>query len=226
VPERFSATFDVSARGLTIGEAQWVLAPEEDGRYRLRSVTRPTGMFGLVLSGERREQSLWAYVAGRPRPLAYDYERVGRKARQDHIEFDWTRRVAVSTSAGKRWELPLAADTLDGLSYLLALMQDLAKPDASLRYAFAERGKVKTYALLREGRETVTTGLGAMETLRLSRTDEKGRRTRLWCAPALAHLPVQIEHAESDGDPITLLLRAAEGLGPAAQTGRADPATR
>jgi hypothetical protein len=216
LPDRFTATFAVEAIGVALGETRWDLSPEPGGRFRLTSVTQPTGAAALVLDSSRREESLWEYADGRPRPLHYAFERTGTKARSDRIAFDWSRGVATSTSRGRSWSLPLAPGTLDGLVYILALMQDLAAGREVLSYTFAERGKVKTYRLGRDGPEVVATAVGRLETLRLSRTDERGRRTVLWCAPALGYLPVQIEHTEEDGKPITLRLKAVEGIPPGA----------
>lgn len=213
VPERFIASYDLLALGQTIGDARWTLAPEPRGRFRFESVTRARGLWTAVLPGERREESLWEYDgSGRPRPLLYRAEASGSKPRRARIEFDWAAGVAASAHKDRSWRLPLAAGTLDPLVYVLALMQDLASGRATLAYTFAERGKVKTYTLLRQGTEAIETGLGPIETVRLARRDDEGRETTLWCAAALGHVPVQIEHREPGTPDLTARLRAIEGL--------------
>ena len=213
LPDHFTATYDVQAAGQTIGETRWTLATAPEGRYRLESMTRAVGLFSLLLSGDRREASLWVYdPTRRPRPLRYTFEKGGGKPQTASIDFDWAARTATSAYRGKTVTLPLTAGTLDALVYVLALMQDLQSGRPDLTYTLAERGKVKTYVLSREGTETVRTGLGPVEALKLTRVDEEGRRTTLWCAPTLGFLPVQMEHQESGGGGLTLRLRSSEGL--------------
>ena len=212
LPERLTATFGVEAAGQTIGEARWTLAPEPGHRYRFESVTKAVGLFSLLLSGDRREVSLWTYdPAGRPRPLRYTFEKSGGKPQAAVIDFDWNAGVATSAYRGKTATLPLAPGTLDALVYVLALMQDLRAAKPELSYTLAERGKVKTYVLTREGHEQVETGLGTLDAVRLSRVDEEGRKTTLWCAPALGYVPVVMEHAEGRGEAIRLRLREKSG---------------
>lgn len=216
LPEGFVAVFDVEVLGQTVGEVRWTLSQEPDRqRYLLDSTTRAQGPWGVLLPGERRERSLWERdPEGRPRPLQYRSERTGAKPRAARIDFDWQAGVATSTYRDRVQALPIAPGTLDPVVYVLALMQDLAAGRAELAFTFAERGKVKTYALTREGTETVQTGAGALRAERLARVDEEGRRTTLWCAPARAYLPVRIEHDEPGSPKLVLTLRESRGLGP------------
>lgn len=223
VPDRFTATYDVDAYGATVGETQWTLERESAQRSRLASQTRPVGLASLLFEGERREQSLFTLdEAKRPRPLQYRFERSGTRAQKAAIDFDWKALKATSSYRDRTVELPLAPGTLDALVYILALMQDLAADRPDIRLNLAERGKIKTYVVTREGKERVDTGLGPLETVRVSRTSDEGRRTTVWCAPALGYLPARIEHPDRDGTVITLRLRTAR-LGRDESGGRSGP---
>ena len=74
----------------------------------------------------------------------------------------------------------------------------------------AERGKVKTYVVKREGEERIETALGRLDTVRISRSAGDDRKTTVWAAPELRYLPARIEHRDSDDTPITLRLRSAQ----------------
>jgi len=215
LPDRFNATFDVEVLGQTVGQTVWTLEPQPGTGYRLEALTRAKGPFGALLPGERRERSLWDYDGqGRPRPLHYLFERTGSKPRTSRLDFDWGRGIATSVYRDRTRTLGIAPGTLDPLTYVLALMQDLTSGRADLAFTFAERGKVKTYHLTREGTETVETGEGPLRTERLVRTDEEGRRTTLWCAPSRGYLPARIEHEEPGSPTLVLRLVASKGLDP------------
>lgn len=223
VPDHFTATYDVEAYGATVGETQWTLERESAQRSRLVSQTRPVGLASLVFEGERREQSLFTLdETKRPRPLQYRFERSGARAQKAAIDFDWKALKATSSYRDRTVELPLAPGTLDALVYILALMQDLAADRPDIRLNLAERGKIKTYVVTREGKERVDTGLGPLETVRVSRTSDEGRKTTVWCAPALGYLPARIEHPDRNGTVITLRLRTAR-LGRDESGGRSGP---
>ncbi len=210
VPERFTATFDVEAYGATVGETRWTLERESGSRARFESQTRPVGLASLVLDGERREHSVFTLdESKRPRPLQYRFERSGARAQQAAIDFDWKTLTATSRYRDRTVELPLAPGTLDALVYVLALMQDLAADRPDIRLQLAERGKIKTYVVTREGRERIETGLGALDTVRVARASDDGRKTTVWCAPTLGYLPARIEHYDREGTRLVLRLRQA-----------------
>lgn len=211
LPERFSATYDVIVYGVTVGETRWTLEQESAERSRFQSQTRPVGFASLVLDGERREHSVFTLDdSGRPQPLQYRFERSGPRARNAAIDFDWTTLKAVSRYRDRTVELALAPGTLDGMVYVLALMQELAANRPEIQLQLVERGKVKTYLVKREGYERVETALGEIDTVRISRSAGDDRKTTVWAAPGLRYLPARIEHRDTDDTPITLRLRSAQ----------------
>ena len=107
LPERFEATFVLETAGTKIARTQWSLAPGTDGTYVSTSRTEPVGVFSLIRDEARVERSEWTYQGDWLQPLAYRYERTGRKAREIDIEFDWEANVARHDSPGAAWRLPV-----------------------------------------------------------------------------------------------------------------------
>ena len=211
VPERFFALFHVLNNGSHVGEARWTLEPVDGGRFELRSVTEARGLWSLLLAGERVERSLWTWRDGRPAPLEYRYTWTGRKARDVKVVFDWEEGVVHNVHGEDRWTLEVEPGTQDKFLYLLELMHDLARGAADLRYTIADGGKLKEYAAVRLGRESLETPLGPLETVKLRRSDPRGKRTTtLWMAPKLGYFPVRVEHAEKDGDVATMTIERLE----------------
>ena len=214
LPERFEATFALEAAGTTIARTQWSLAPGANGTYVSTSRTEPAGMFSLIRKESRIERSEWAWAGDWLQPLAYRYERTGRKAREIGIEFDWTANVARHDSAGASWRLSVPPGTLDKFNYILAMMRDLGRGKRRLEYTIADGGRrLKHYVLTGIGEERIETALGAFDTTVVRRERSNGkRRTTLWCAAELGFLPVKIVHVERDGKSLTLRIESLSGI--------------
>ena len=114
----------------------------------------------------------------------------------------------------KPWQLKIEQNTLDKLVYQLALMSDLADNKTLLNYRIADGGKLKDYKIKILDEEIITTPLGRINTIKLTRerVRSKGRETTLWCAPALNYLPVKLEHTEKGGSIFTAVLRRLKGI--------------
>ena len=213
LPEPFEATFTLKAAGTTIARIRWSLSRRDGGGYVSTSRTKAAGMIALLRKETRVERSEWALTEGRLQPLAYHYERTGRKARSIDIAFDWENNVAHHDSLGTVWRLPVPPGTMDKFSYLFALMLDLTHGKRRVEYTVADGGRrLKHYVLSSVGEERIETALGTYDTtvIRRERTDSR-RETTLWCAEALGFLPVKIVHVESDGTVLTARIDSLDG---------------
>ena len=217
LPERFEATFTLEAKGATIARTQWSLSPEDGGGYVYESRTEPIGVFSLIRNDTIVERSEWTYAGEWLQPLAYHYERTGRKAREVSIAFDWEEGtgegVARHNSPGGAWEMAVPPGVMDKLSYLLALMRDLGRGARGVEYTIADGGKLKRYVLSGIGEERIETALGAFDTVVVRRERENAKReTTLWCAAALGFLQVKILHRERDGTILSLHIESLSGI--------------
>lgn len=212
--EPFVARFSLTTQGAKIGETEWMLKSVAADLFVYESRTVAAGILGLVSNEEIVERSEWRLDQGDLRPLSYSYRRSGGdKDRNIAVKFDWENHQVENTAKGHSWRMPVPADTLDKLSYVLVLMSDLAAEKTELRYRIADGGRLKNYELRVEGEERIDTALGSMETVvvrRLRNSEE--RETLLWCAKSLHFLPVMIEHREIDGT-VLWRIESVEGLG-------------
>jgi hypothetical protein len=212
LPQVFSARYEVTHSGLTLGEARVEYRELGSNHYRYSSHTRPLGIATLLLRSELREVSEGRITSDGFRPDRYEYNRTGRNAREIDLSFDWDRMRVIDANSGTPWKTPMPADTLDRMVSQLQLMHDLASKEADLSYPIADGGRIKHYELRITGRETLQTPFGPLETLRITRLGDSDRRsTTFWCAPALGYLPVRIDHREK-GDNFTMALRDARGF--------------
>lgn len=214
LPERFEATFELRAKGATFARTRWSLAPGIDGRYVSTSRTEPAGMFSLIRDETRTERSEWTFAGDRLQPLAYRYERTGRKSRTIAITFDWEDNVARHESPDAAWKLPVPDGTMDKFSYVFALMRDLGRGERHLEYTIADGGRrLGRYVLTGIGEKRIETALGTFDAVGMRRKHERSpRETTFWCARALGYLPVKIVHIERDGTPVTLDIQSLDGI--------------
>ncbi len=216
LPQRFEATFALETSGATFARTRWSLAPGDGDRFVSVTRTEPKGMFSLLGDDTRVERSEWTYAGDWLQPIAYRYERTGRKARRIDIAFDWEENIARHESEGTAWRLEVPPGTMDKFNYVLALMRDLGRGARRVEYTIADGGRrLKRYVLAGIGEERIETALGTLDAVVVRR--ERGnsrRRTTFWCARSLGFFPVKIVHVEGDGPALTLRIESLSGIDP------------
>lgn len=210
----FEAVYEVGLNGLNVGELKQTLETLDDGTQELFSRTKAKGVFKLIKSDVIRETSAVTMTDGEVRPEQYIYDR-SDSDKDKHIElnFDWSAGEVAIDDEKHPWVLDIKDDTHDKHAYQLQLMLDLQADTESLTYQIADGGKIKTYDIAILGRETVTTPLGRIETIKLrrERDADSERETTLWCAPALGNLPVRLEHIEKDDSRFIAVIKELKG---------------
>ena len=213
LPDQFEVTFTLEVVGATVARTRWSLSPGNDGGYIYESHTEVVGVLSLIHKDSVFERSEWVYTEQWLRPHAYRYKRIGRKARDISIVFDWEESIAHHDSPSGPWQMPVPDGTMDKLTYLLALMRDLGRGKRSVEYMVADGGELERYTLIGIGEERIETALGTFDTIvvRRERANKK-RETTFWCASALNFLPVQMLHEEHDGTSVTFHIESLSGI--------------
>lgn len=209
----FNATYHVYAKGLHIGTGVRRLEMLENQQYLFSSESQTTGFFSLFRKDKIVESSRFVVANNQIKPLEYNYHHNGgKKERHQIILFHWTEKIAIGIKQDEPWEVALDADTLDKMSYQLAVMQALKQKNEHFSYKIADSGKIKQYNLVVQNTETLKTKLGRLEAVKIERISPDGeRQTTLWCAPSLQFLPVKVEHDEK-GDILRFELVELEGF--------------
>ena len=155
---------------------------------------------------QNTELSIFRWRDCAPRTLHYMHEFAGFRRERDYfMEFFWEDQpsvTAVSSRDGGEEEVTtydIAEDTLDELTMLLAarcLLQD-GQDDYALSTAYGTR--LRDHHITVSGRETLSTPLGDLETIRVekSRDADSVRRSIFWLAPELDYLLVRARHVET-----------------------------
>ncbi len=210
----FRANYEFRVNGIVVGATVVSLSPDADGHWIYTDETHPTGI-GLLLGSNRsrREYSLVSIHEGSPRPLEFqEHDGLRGKTREGLLHFDWKAGVVSGTWNDVPWNAPLQETFHDPLSYQLAIMMDLAKGKRIMNYLIAEDAKIKPYQFRAVAQASIPTLAGPFDTVRVELVQDSDKRyTILWCAPALAYLPVQVEHLDS-GNRYAMVLRTIAGM--------------
>jgi hypothetical protein len=216
LPNAFEAHYSLYRTGAKVAEMLRVFTRLDNGQFRYRSETRTTGLFSVFRKDHVVEQSNWRMQDGELKPLEYLYEHSGgKKNRNVAVTFDWEARRITNTVNGHSWRMPAEPNVMDKLLYQLAIMHDLKAGHSQLAYTIADGGKIKVYNFELLGEETITTPLGELQTVKVSRQRPNSRReTVFWCAKKLHFLPVRVENIETDGGKTTVIIDSVTGLPP------------
>jgi hypothetical protein len=214
--DRFVASFVLKAFGTTVGRTQWRLIPTENNQFVWESRSESAGAGVLIHDVYVTERSESEIHGDSFRPLLYRYDRHGANvSRNVEVSFDWNDSMVINTAEGHTWRMNVPAGTLDKLSYLLAMMRDLADGKRHMEYAVADGGRLKRYELRAIGSESLVTALGTLDTVKIARSrHEDDREATLWCAPVLGYLPVKLEHRDREGRLVSMHIESIEGLPP------------
>ncbi len=213
----FHAEYELYAFGLHLGDATRSLTRAGDKRFVFYSDSQTTGLLSYIRDDRITETSVWEYHQGEVRPLKYTYHHSGsKKQRHEEVIFDWENQIARGMYRGESWQDPLDEGELDPSVYQIALMKTLLENEpGDMEYQVPYKGKFKPFPLKFEGRETIDTVFGELETVKfMHRGDNKERISRLWCAPDLYYLPVRVSHTEPGGETITMHIESLRGIKP------------
>lgn len=191
---RFSARYDLSRNGISVGDTKVSLELGDDGGYTYSARTEPSGVLSLWREDLIREESRGRLVDGRPRPDHYLYHREGDGINL-HLElhFDWEDAKVHIESGGTRWSLDIDHATLDKLVQQLVFVQDLANGAQHAGYRVADGGRLKDYSYRVLGQETIEVPHGRHQVIKAERSKGHGPpEYTLWLAPGLDHRPVRI----------------------------------
>lgn len=217
--QEYTANYEASANGLA-ATATRSLARTADNSYRL-SNTLEASLAGQSLA-RLNQASEFTLQDGRVIPQNYSYQLSGVSRASHAIVFNWDAGIALSTEDDESWQLELHEGVMDQLSYQLALRQALlSMPANESNFVFdiVDGDEIETQEYRLAGEEIISTPLGELNTLKLTRVREAGdeRLTEIWLSLDWGLLLTRIEQINGSGLRIVLELKSAE-LGGAAVT--------
>jgi hypothetical protein len=215
----YSAVYQVEYKGKDVGTSEFAVRYDAaESVYEFSSRSQAKGLLKILSPKPVVERSRFKVEGGHIRPLEYWYEDGSRKGEKNqHIEFDWQRRIAVITNEDGRRETALDDRSLDRGSMQVALMRDLAATGKPGDYQLANDEGAQPYVYKDDGEATIATGVGSLATRAFVQQREgSSRATLFWFAPKLQFLPARIEQRRNGEVQTALTLTSVEGLTPTA----------
>lgn len=199
-PAAFTARYSIHADGLKVGELKREQKAVGADRYVLKTEMYTTGLVSLFKDDRFVERSLWELRDGRPVPLDYLYLHTdGENETLERLDFQWPEQRVISLRDGEETPVPVEPGVLDKLMYQVVLKRDLEQGMREMTYQVADRGDIRDYRFRLVGDEQLVTDVGTLRTLKVERiSNDRKRKTTLWCAPALDYMVVQLEQ-QDDG---------------------------
>ena len=187
--------------------------------YNFKSYSMTVGLLAFRKNETRDEQSKGLILNNQIQPEFYSYVQTRKNKIKKNVEisFDWEKKQVINRHIRKKnhWTMPIPENTLDKLSYQLALMLKLAQqPEKKFTFKIADGGKIKEYQFEILAEERVSTSIGNFKALKVKHQRHHQDKTlTLWCVAELNYLPVKITQEETDKPTfISTLISYQEGL--------------
>jgi hypothetical protein len=208
-PAAFSLDYAVSRNGKALGEATLSLERINAETWMFRTHTVGTEGLASFAGVEIDERSEFRWSEGRPETLRYSFNQEMRfKSKKRSLSVMPNASRVSGRDGDGEYNLEYEPGLLDRNLVVLALAGDIARDEQQLQYRVADKRKIDTNEYRAMGPETLDTPRGKLEAVRVERLRrDSGRKTTIWIAPALDHLPIRILQVEPDGETLDMRLR-------------------
>jgi hypothetical protein len=199
------ALYSLAKDGMVFGETRAQLKRNADNSYSYETASKATSLFKFFISDRIAEKTEWRWIDGILRPIAYYFDRRGgKKEKTIKLAFNWSVLKVKNDISGDVWSMSIEPGTYDKLSIYPDMMVGLRAGVKSFRYQVADGGKVKPYLFEVDGNETIETGIGKVDTIRVKRIHIRGtkkkKKTYIWFAPDRDYMPVRIDRTYNNDD--------------------------
>lgn len=181
-------------QGFEIGRAEHNWEFTEDGHYRLRGMTRTSGLAALIKPLVFENESSGRLVAGGLQPEQYRTRKNGKDA-NENADFDWSTTEVHLSRGGATQPISLGAQDILSLNYQLAYLK---KPEMGASVGVVTGKKYDRFALDSLGEEEIDIAAGHFRTLHMRAIGDTV--TDIWIALDRHRLPVKIRYTDKKGD--------------------------
>lgn len=225
-PQPVHATYSTALNGMPMGVVLHMDITGNDENRDL-SLRAQSPMFRYVESSHFR----WRNCAAEPVRYRFEFKGFGVD-RQLWLDFDPEKRQATGVSRKGPVSYAYPPDASDELSLTWTARCALARGQSQVTFNVATTTGLKRYTWRVDGRESLKTPIGTLDTLRVVRVRDSDdrRRSTMWVAPSLDYLMVKMEHLEKFGVRGTVTIksleRAAAPDAPVAAAAPSNPGAR
>lgn len=209
IPE-FSADYRLTRNGWSAARLTRTLQCD-DGQCSFRSQGETVGFADLLLRGRIEEVTRFRFDRDGIHPRDYAYRQQARGDNDEHVRLFFSPRSGVVRSRGDdEWQATVDGEVVDELLSQLRLMLAVRAGEREMEFTVIEGdGERDSYRFRVVGRETVETGAGAFEAVKVERVrDSQKRRTEMWFATQLEFIPVVVRQERVGEETYTATLQS------------------
>ena len=192
--EKAEASYRLLFNGQLVGHALFVLEVDDQGEYRLETLTTPAGEMAERAAHEILEMSRGVLDASGIRPRQFDHSlRHADDIDLVRLTFDWDQRHLRLSRGDRQETLGLVPDSHDRLSYLLLArrLADAGTGTAAMTLVTAEASEQTVLTVT--GREQIELPLGRFDAVAVYRRSAKPDDHRvLWFDSSVSPLPLRV----------------------------------
>lgn len=189
----YRASYQVSLKGIPVGESVQQLIYLQNGQYRLVVNTHP---YLNIVPYKYLTQTDFSFEANEivPQHHVYQHQEI-KHHKRGNVHFNWQTKKLTNNDCHPVWKADLVEGMQDKLSHSLQLRLDLLQGKReALYYTVAEETKILPYHFTIIGTERLKTNIGILNTLKVKHIDRKQQVTINWLAQDYQYLPVKMEH--------------------------------
>lgn len=207
----FNASYDLYRRGDKLGKGSRSLTRTENNQY---SIELSSQLSWFIFSDKRWETSQFSIQNQQVLPSTYSFKREGTgrdKSLQATFHPDKTLELLPESDDAKLADKQWQAGWLDEMSMFMQLQLDLIAGKTEFSYQVVTyRGELRTYNLKLIGKETIQTGMGELETIKVERIypPERKKSQYAWFAPTLGHTLVRLRKVKKGSEEFDLVLKS------------------
>lgn len=202
-PQKLTAVYHVTRNGQPFADVTETFQ-QEGGRYKLESVTKGIGIYGLF--GERRLASEGDVTADGLRPSHFEQQQGDNAKKAISADFDWNAKTLAMKAKGQTTTAPLEAGTQDLASYAYQFMFAPPKGDEVLLPVTTGKKQRVYHYRVAERDAVVESAAGKFKTLHLVNAKESGEEKELWLGAEAHLIPVRIVMQDEKGAKIEQVL--------------------
>jgi Protein of unknown function (DUF3108) len=196
IPRPFTATYEVSYRGIHAGTLTFKLTRDAaNGRYIYETRANPSALARLVVSRAALERSVMEIGPDGVRPLEWSVDD-GKSGDQGDgfLQFDWVNGVVSGRIEGEDVRLPTEPNLQDRLSIQIAVVDALLNGGTPSAYPLIDDNRVKRYTYTKKEPARVDSKLGALDTIIYESTRAGSSRvSRFWLTPQFEYAAARAE---------------------------------
>ena len=195
-PKPFTATYEVSYRGMRAGTLTFKLSRDPaTGHYIYETTADPSLLARFVVSSAASERSILEIGPGGVRPLDWQLDD-GRSgtAKDGKLTFDWSSNVATGKIEDEKIELGLEPGLQDRLSIQISVVTSLLRGQEPGTIPLIDDNRIKRYTYVAKELAVIDTQLGKLETILYESTREgSNRQSRFWMVPKMEYIAARAE---------------------------------